>query len=90
MTKDQLVKGMAVRLTADPMSVPAIANALNGTYGLNGEHRSTLPRRDLRRPSYVVKDLANRRGWNDPVRVAIGPTDMGVAFSVQLDQIERV
>ena len=37
---------------------------------------------------YVVKDLMQRKGYDKPDRIGIGPLDRGVAFGVTLSDIE--
>lgn len=87
-TKDQLTErrrgkgGTIVRLTVDPLTIPPIANALRG-FG-------PIPPHDLRRDTYVVCDLMQRKTWNRPGEIGLKPADLEVAFSVTLDQIEVV
>lgn len=38
----------------------------------------------------VVKDLMDRKTWNKPDRIGVGPLDRGIAFGVTLDEIEVV
>jgi hypothetical protein len=74
--------GTRVRLTVDPLAVPAIANALAG-FG-------PIPPHDLRRDAYIVKDTMDRKTYNKPDRVGIGPEDLGIAFGIALSDIEPV
>ncbi len=83
-TKDELTKGTVVRLTVDPLAINAIASHLDGRMA------RAIGSADLRRDTYVVKDLFARRNFNKPNEVGIGPSDRGVAFGVTLDQIELV
>lgn len=91
-TKDQLNSSSVVRLTVDPMTIPAIRNGLNQTFDHpeRGTLPSNLPRVDLRREFYVVSDLLNRKSYNRPDHIGISPLDLGVTFSVRLDEIEIV
>lgn len=45
---------------------------------------------ECRRETYVVRDLFDRKNYNRPDSVGIGPADRGVAFGVRLDQITSV
>ena len=87
-TKAQLVEskgrtmGTRVRLTVDPLAIGAISTALEG-FG-------PIPSHDIRRETYVVKDLMARKTYNKPDRIGIGPADLGIAFGVALDQVEIV
>ena len=38
----------------------------------------------------IVKDLMDRKSWNKPTRIGVGPADRGIAFGVELDRIARV
>jgi hypothetical protein len=41
----------------------------------------------IKRDTYIVKDLYTAKVRNDPSRVAIGPADLGVAFTVALSDL---
>lgn len=45
---------------------------------------------ECRRETYIVRDLFDRKNYNRPDSVGIGPADRGVAFRVRLDQITSV
>ena len=70
-------RGTIVRLTVPEGDIDAIVDAADRGYVISRE-------------TYVVKDLFDRKNWNKPTSVGIGPRDMGIAFSVELDQIEIV
>lgn len=66
--------GTVVRLVVDPMTVAPIRNTAGS----------------IQRDTYVVKDLYARRSYLKPDQIAIGPEDLGVAFSVSMCDVEVV